>query len=286
MDESLSNKKKEYDLPPFSVSMCVYGGDNASWFKTAVDSILNQSVTPNEIVLIVDGPVPGELDKVISEYEKNSLFNIIRFKENRGQGEARRVGLKNCKNNLVAIMDSDDISVSDRFKVQLEAFNSYPAAHVIGGQIVEFIDKPENTVGKRTVPAENTDIYEYMKKRCPMNLVTVMFKKDSVEKAGGFIDLYGEEDYYLWVRMAKMGMKFFNVPETLVNVRVGKDMYNRRGGIRYFKSEKKMQKYMLESGIIGLGTYTLNVLKRFIVQVLMPNAVRGWVFKNFAREKV
>lgn len=286
MDESLENKKKEYDFPPFSVSMCVYGGDDALWFKTAVDSILNGTLMPNEIVLVVDGPVPAELNKVISEYETDSHFNIIRFKENRGQGEARRAGLKACKNNLVAIMDSDDICVADRFCIQLDIFCEHPDADVIGGQIIEFIDTPENTVGKRIVPAENSDIYEYMKKRCPMNLVTVMFKKDSVEKAGGFIDLYGEEDYYLWVRMAKMGMKFYNVPETLVNVRVGEDMYNRRGGIKYFKSEKKMQKYMLRSNIIGIGTYIINILKRFIVQVLMPNRVRGWVFRHFAREKV
>ena len=119
-----------------------------------------------------------------------------------------------------------------------------------------------------------------------MNLVTVMFRKSSINKAGGFIDWYCEEDYYLWTRMVLMDMKFANVPENLVNVRVGDDMYNRRGGIKYFKSEVKLQKYMLEHHVIGLGTYFVNVLKRLVVQMILPNKIRGWVFKKFARKQV
>ena len=119
-----------------------------------------------------------------------------------------------------------------------------------------------------------------------MNLVTVMFKKSSVESVGGFVDWYCEEDYYLWIRMAEAKMHFANINETLVNVRVGRDMYNRRGGWKYFKSEARLQAYMRDHKMIGFGTYFSNVTKRFIVQVLMPNKVRGWVFKKFARKSV
>ena len=119
-----------------------------------------------------------------------------------------------------------------------------------------------------------------------MNQMTVMFKKKSIEAVGGYVDWYCEEDYYLWVRMAEAGMRFANISETLVNVRVGKEMYNRRGGWKYFKSEAKLQKYMLNKKIIGFGTYFSNVTKRFVVQVLMPNRLRGWVFKKFARKSV
>lgn len=267
----------------FSVSMCVYGKDNPQHFKTAVDSILNQTIKPNEVVLVVDGPVTKELEEIILQYETNSIFNIIRFAENRGHGEARRAGLEACKYELVALMDADDISAPDRFEKQLKVFRENPKLSIVGGNITEFVDSPENIVGKRIVPQTDTDIKEYMKKRCPMNQVTVMFKKADVDRVGGYIDWFCEEDYYLWLRMALGGMIFENLSDTMVNVRVGKEMYSRRGGYKYFKSEAKLQKYMLKNKVIGPTTYLINVLKRLIVQVLLPNRVRGWVFKKFAR---
>lgn len=270
----------------FSVSMCVYGKDNPDWFRTAVDSILHQTCPPDEVVLVVDGPVPQELGTVIQGYEAEPSFRVIRLEVNQGHGEARRIGLGACTNELVAIMDADDISLPDRFEKQLAVLAQDPSTDIVGGNIREFIGEPDHVVGERTVPTADSDIKVYMKKRCPMNLVTVMFKKASVEEAGGFIDWYCEEDYYLWLRMAQKNMKFANVPEALVNVRVGEEMYRRRGGVRYFKSEAKLQKYMRKNKIIGFGTYAVNVGKRLIVQVLLPNRIRGWVFKKFARKSV
>ncbi len=269
----------------FSVSMCVYEKDNPKWFKEAVDSILNQTVQPEEVVLVVDGPVPSELDLVIRKYEEKDLFHVIRFAENQGHGNARRAGLEACTNELVALMDADDISLPTRFEKLLSAFQADEALDIVGGNITEFIGEPDNIVAKREVPAGHEKIMEYMKYRCPMNQMTVMFKKSSVAQVGGYIDWYCDEDYYLWLRMALAGMKFENVPETLVNVRVGKEMYQRRGGRKYFESEAKLQKYMLENKVIDFGTYCSNVGKRFIVQVLLPNKIRGWVFQKFARKQ-
>ena len=152
--------------------------------------------------------------------------------------------------------------------------------------ITEFVGEPENIVGRRTVLCDDAGIKADLRRRCPMNLVTVMFRKSAVEAAGGFIDFYCEEDYYLWVRMAENGATFANVEADVVNVRVGAEMYRRRGGWRYFKSERSLQRYMRKHGIIGFGTYFVNVTKRFIVQVLLPNRLRGWVFKKFARKSV
>lgn len=270
----------------FSVSMCVYSKDNPEHFKQAVDSILNQTTKPDEVVLVVDGPVPQALKEIIEIYEADKRFHVIRFAENQGHGNARRTGLQACRNELVAIMDADDLAVHNRFEKQLEVFRADETADVVGGNITEFVGTQENIVGKRIVPVADEDIKEYMKTRCPMNLVTVMFKKASVEQAGGFVDWYCEEDYYLWLRMAQANKKFANVPEVLVNVRVGKEMYQRRGGWRYFKSEARLQKYMLEQGVIGVDTYVTNVAKRLIVQVLLPIRLRGWVFQKFARKQV
>ena len=268
---------------PFSVSMCVYGKDDPSHFQNAVNSILDQTVKPSEVVLVVDGPVPQELDSVITKFESNLIFKVIRLPQNMGHGVARRTGLDNCKYDLVALMDADDFSVQNRFELQLREFKKNPNLDIVGGNITEFVDYPENIVGKRVVPEFDSQIKEYLKKRCPMNQMTVMFKKASVQKVGGYIDWYCDEDYYLWNRMSLANMMFANIPEILVYVRVGKDMYQRRGGWKYFKSEAKLQWFMLKNKIISLPTYLYNVVIRFCLQVLMPNWLRGFIFQKFAR---
>ena len=267
----------------FSVSMCVYGGDNPHWFEIAVESVLNQTVKPTEVVLVVDGPVPNELDVIIKKYEKSDVFNVIRFAENQGHGNARRAGLNACTNELVALMDADDISVSDRFEQQLKQFENNSELTIVGGNISEFIGSTDNIVGNRNLPETDSEIKEYMKKRCPFNQVTVMFKKSQVQKVGGYIDWYCDEDYYLWLRLAQNNYKMANSGTVLVYARVGEEMYQRRGGVKYFKSEAKLQKYMLDNKIIGFPRYIINVAQRLVLQVLMPNKIRGFIFQKFAR---
>ena len=217
--------------------------------------------------------------------EKNISFKIIYLRQNQGHGNARRIGLSNCSNNLVALMDADDISLPDRFFYQLHAFASYESIDVVGGQITEFIGEPSNVVGKRTVPEEHNDIKKFMKKRCPMNQVSVMFKKSSVEKAGGYLDWYCEEDYYLWIRMFKNGSKFKNVRETLVNVRIGDEMSARRGGWRYFKSERGIQRLLLKMRYISIFRYFYNVTIRFFGEVVASNKLRTKLFKRMRSDK-
>ena len=186
---------------PFSVSMCVYFKDNAEWFHTAVQSVLNQTVQPSEVVLVVDGPVTKDLDEVIHRYEANPLFKIIRFLENQGHGNARRAGLEACTNEIVALMDADDVCVPNRFEQQICCFKDQTVA-IVGGDIFEFSGEIENVITKRIVPTLDLQIKQYMKKRCPFNQMTVMFRKSKVQDAGGYLDWYCDEDYYLWIRMA------------------------------------------------------------------------------------
>ena len=267
----------------FSVSMCVYGGDSPNNSREAVESILNQTLLPKEIVLVVDGPVPKELDVIIKSYEDIPIFSVIRLEKNQGHGNARRIGLRACRYELVALMDADDISVVDRFEKQIHVFELDRTLSVVGGIIYEFIDSVDNVIGKRVVPETDVEIKQYMKKRCPMNQVTVMLKKADVDEVGGYIDWYCEEDYYLWLRLCLANKSFYNIQENLVNVRVGYSMYQRRGGWKYFKSEAKLQQFMRKKGMIGFITFFVNVLERLIVQILLPNRIRGWVFQKFAR---
>ena len=277
----------------FSVSMCVYGKDNPEHFDAALESVIKQTLPPTEIVLTVDGPIPETLEKVISRHQEQLKetaidFKIIRLEKNMGHGEARRVCFDNCSYPLIVLMDADDLSVPDRFKKQIEFFNNHPDLSVIGGNIKEFISSEDpwdvsHMAGNRIVPAEDAEIKAYMRKRCPMNQVTVMFKKADVAEVGGFIAWYCEEDYYLWIRLALAGKQFGNIQDTLVNVRVGEEMYQRRGGFKYFLSEFKLQKLMWNKGLTGSVRFLINVAERFILQVLMPNRIRGWVFQKLAR---
>ena len=270
----------------FTVAMSVYKNDNPQYFKTAVHSIYDkQTVRPTEIVLVEDGPISAELKAAVQELcDEIPIMKIVPFEVNRGHAAARQGGLDAATNELVAIMDADDIAEPCRFEKQLSYMERHPEITVTGSIINEFIGSPENVVGSRIVPEDDNDIKTYLKSRCPMNLQTVMYRKSKVMEVGGFIDWFCEEDYYLWIRLAQAGHKFHNHQESLVNVRVGKEMYQRRGGMRYFKSEAKLQKYMFSHGIISFPKYCYNVAIRFAVQVAMPNWLRGWVFQTFARK--
>jgi glycosyltransferase involved in cell wall biosynthesis len=271
----------------FSVTLSIFKNDNPLFFIQAMDSVVNQTLIPNEIVLTIDGPIPQNLDEIISQYEnKYSYIKVIHIPENKGLGIAHKVGVDNCTNELIAIMDSDDIAVSDRFEKQVRYFEEDTTIDVLGGFIYEFIDTIDNAMAVRSVPLNHIEIIKYLKRRCPINHVTVMFKKESVLKSGNYQDWHFDEDYYLWCRMLLAGCKFKNIPDDLVYVRIGKDVYNRRGGWKYFRSEAKLQKYMLDNKIINFLEYLINVVIRFIVQILLPNTIRSIIFRFLFREKI
>ncbi len=271
---------------PFSVSICVYGKDDPQWFARAIDSIRAQTVPPKDIALVVDGPVPEVLDSIIREYEQDPLFCVIRFEKNSGHGPARRAGLEACSCEIVALMDADDVALPDRFEKQLAVWDTDPDLAVVGGQITEFSGEEDNIIDERRVPLTDEQIKKEMRVRCPFNQMTVMLKKSAIQQAGGYLDWYCNEDYYLWLRLMLSGCRFANVDDVLVNVRVGEDMMKRRGGVRYFLSEAKLQGFMLKNGVIGPMAYLVNVAKRFVVQLLLPTPIRAWVFQKFARKAV
>ena len=271
---------------PFSVAISVYKSDAPEFFDRALFSITEmQTIKPDEIVLVVDGPVCEELNRVIEKYERlYSIFHIIRLEQNGGLGNALKIAVENSKYDLIARMDSDDVSLPTRFEQQLKYFEEHPEVDIVGGDITEFIGDESNIVGKRVVPKTNEEIREYMRRRCAFNHMSVMYKRDAVQDAGGYQDWFCNEDYYLWIRMWLNHAVFANTGSVLVNVRVGEEMYQRRGGWKYFKSEAKLQSFMLKKGVIRVPRYLVNVSERLILQVLMPNKVRGWVFRTFARQ--
>ena len=271
----------------FSVCTSIYKNDISEHVRVSLESMLAcQSVKPTEVILVQDGPVPDVLSILVSEYEKKyaDIMHIIRLEKNRGLGNALRLGVENAKYELIARMDSDDICLPDRFEKQIAYMEAHPECDIVGGQMTEFIGTPDSIVGRREVPLTNEEIYEYMKSRCALNHVTVMFRKEAVLKAGNYQDWFWNEDYYLWVRMMMNHCVFANIPDVAVNVRSGADQYARRGGKKYFDSEIGIKKLMLKNGLINRKEYSVNYIQRFIIQLLLPNSVRGWVYRKFARK--
>lgn len=275
-------------MTPFSIITSIYKNDKPEFVRSALDSMLvEQSVKPNEIVLIRDGQVSPTLESLLNEYENkyHDIFNIIRLEQNGGLGKALKLGVETAKYDIVARMDSDDICLPNGFKLQIQYLEQHPNIDIVGGQMTEFIDSPDNIIGKRIVPCTNKEIYQYMKGRCALNHVTVMFRKEAVLHAGNYQDWFWNEDYYLWIRMMMAKCQFANLPEILVNVRSGADQYARRGGRKYFESEKGIKKLQLDNNMISKLEYQYFVAQRYIIQILMPNWLRGMVFRTLARSK-
>ena len=264
----------------FSVSMCVYGGDNARFFKEALESVFNQTRMPDEVVLVVDGPVGQDIDDVIFEYESCFGMKVYRLAENMGHGNARRLGFSKCSYDYVAICDADDVNDLTRFEKQLEEFEKNPALSAISSSCYHFVDDVSNPINEEKLPLFDADIKRFLKTRCPLCQPSVMLKKEEVEKAGGYLDWYHCEDYYLWVRMHMNGAVFANLEEPLVNMRMSQSQMKRRGGLKYFLSMKKLYGFMLKNNVIGIGTYLFNLTSRFIVQILLPANVRAYIRKK------
>lgn len=273
----------------FSVLMSVYYKENPIYLKEAIESIYDKQILkPTEIVLVEDGKLTEELYQEINRQKEKlkNILKIVKLEKNSGLGKALNVGVLNCTNELIARMDSDDISSSERFLKQVECFKDNENIDIVGSNISEFINDINNIVGVRVVYENDIDIKKDMKKRCSLNHVTVMFRKSKILEVGNYLEWFCNEDYYLWLRLLKNNAIFKNISESLVFVRVGMEMYGRRGGMKYFKSEVGIQKYMLKNKIIIQIEYFRNISIRFLVQILLPNWLRKIIYLKILRNNI
>lgn len=268
----------------YSVLMSVYYKENPDFLKDSINSMVNQSIRTNDFVLVCDGELTNELNEVIENFQKEypDIFNVIRLPENIGLGNALNIGLINCKNSLVARMDSDDISYTNRCEMQLKYFDNQKV-DIVSGFVEEFSNDIHNIKAIKRVPETQEHILKFFKQRNPFNHPCVMYKKEAVLKAGNYKDFYLYEDYYLWVRMLQNGAVGYNIQMPILYMRSGSEMYSRRGGYKYFISSKKFQKYLLDNKIINVWMYMRNISVRFFVQVGIPNAFRGYFYKILLR---
>ena len=269
----------------FSVLISVYKKEKVEYLKRALQSVINQTLKPTEIVIVKDGPLTKELDDCIEDFQKQNskLFKILSFKENRGLGLALRDGVKACKYEYIARMDSDDISKLDRFEKQFNYLQKHPETALLGTWITEFSKDENNPDTVTKLPCIHQTIIKFAKRRNPFRHVTVVLKKSAVIQSGNYRDFLWFEDYDLFVRILQKGYLTANIPEYLVNVRADKDMFARRGGWQYLKQDYKFQKQLLKTKFIGKTDFIINITLRSIVRII-PNKVRSYVYKKILRD--
>ena len=271
-------------MPAFSVLMSIYVKERPEYLRQALDSVFNQTVAPDEVVIVEDGPLTQELYSVLDEYAlRFPQFKRVPLATNGGLGNALNEGLKHCSNELVARMDTDDISVPNRFEKQLRVFETFPQVEIVSSWIDEFVDSPDHIISTRKVPQYPYEIIKYGQTRCPINHPVVMFKKSSVLFAGNYLPFPLFEDYYLWVRLLMNGAKFYNIQESLLRFRTSSDMYKRRGGLSHAITEVRFQNHIRKLGFISLRRFTYNITIRFIARII-PNGCRMFIYRTMLRK--
>lgn len=283
------NKKKE--KAPVSVLMSLYWKENPEYLKQALDSIFAQTMLPDEVVCVLDGPVGDKLTGVLEEFVQRSgqdarlpRMVIVPITHNGGLGKALHEGMLKCSNELIARMDTDDIAKPARIAKQYSYMTAHPEIAACGTWIEEFIGKTDNIISERVTEAEPEKLAEYARMRNPMNHPTVMMRKSAVLKAGNYQHCPFFEDWFLWVRMIEQGMKLANIPECLLSFRASRDMFMRRGGLRYIRDNNKFQKLLYKRGFISKRKAYLNTMVRTSVY-MMPCWLRASIYPRFIHRK-
>ncbi len=267
-------------MDSYSVLMSVYHKEKPEFLREAMESIWQQTVSTDDFVLVCDGPLNDELDAVINEMRsRHPELHVVRLEKNGGLGNALNAGIKECKNELVARMDSDDISRPDRCERQMKAFQNDPDLAIISGTVEEFIDTTDNIIGKRELPTTNENIRKFSRKRNPFNHPAVMFRKCVVIVFDGYSEKYHLfEDYYLWVRMLMNNAKAANIKEPVLYMRTPADLYMRRGGYKYAKDMIAFHKWMKSQGWTTTLDYASGAIPHAVI-CMLPNHLRGLIYK-------
>lgn len=281
-------------MEKYSVLMSVYAGDNAEYVRIAIESMENQIVKPEQIVIVVDGPVSREIDNLLNEKAQKTdaeySIDICRLEKNQGLANALNTGLEMCRNDLVARMDADDISLPERCERELEQFEKNDKLIVCGCNLDEFetINLSDNSDIKvstsRVVPETNNEIRKFMKKRQPVNHATVIYRKSAVQHIGGYIPLRRKEDFDLFSRMINANYEFYNVQEHLYLCRVDESNYRRRKSWQNCKNGILVYRRHLKRGGCNIAQY-IEICLGEIVFFLLPYPIMKYLSDKILRSK-
>lgn len=271
-------------LPEYSVLISVYHQDRSEWFEAAIDSMARQSLPPHEIVIVEDGQLTDELyaaeKRCIERYPQ--WIRIVHLEKNHGLAAAMRRGIYECHCEWIARMDADDISEPTRCEEELRMAMA-EGADIVGCDCEEFIDTIQNPTAKRLFPASHDELIRFSRRRTPFCHPAIMVKKSAVLEAGNYKDVYLHEDYDLFVRIFAHGYRGCSVKKILYHVRVGRDFYYRRGGMRYVKALLTYNVQLLRSGWMKPIDFILRSCGNILVG-LAPVGLRSWFYRRLLRK--
>ncbi len=272
-------------MEKYSVLMSLYIKEKPEYLRSAIDSMLNQSAAPDEIIIVKDGKITDELQAVLDDYTAMHphLFNIIGYDENKGLGVALNYGIEHARNELIARMDTDDISKPDRCEKQLRMFEENEELSIVGAFVDEFYSDPNEVVSVRAVPTEHDEIYKFAKKRSAFNHPVVMYKKTAVLSFGGYGDLRRNQDVDLFGRMLFGGCKAANIAESLLWFRSNNALAKRRKSWENTKSYINTIKKFWKMGYSSFGDYMLIAIAQ-TGMFLCPAKLQHWIYKKFLRK--
>jgi glycosyltransferase involved in cell wall biosynthesis len=269
----------------YSVLLPVYIKDNPEWFRIAVESMVNQTLPPDEILIAADGPVTEELEEIIRGYEANTeLFTVLRYDVNVGRGALSKKVVPLCRNEYIARMDSDDYSLPGRCEAQMKFLAAHPDIGVCGTYMNEFIGGIENVVSRRKVPETHEEILRFAKRRFPVNNPTLIYRKSDILAAGNYSDLRNIEDYDMIIRMLHHGVKMHNIPHPYFHQRVTGDLFKRRGGLKYLKTIHGIYKSFLKIGFYTKFDYVMSIIP-YVIICVVPNWARSLIYKKILRRR-
>ncbi len=271
----------------YSVLMSVYAKEKAEFLDTAIQSMLDQTAKTNDFVIVCDGPLTAELDAVLEKHRNRnaSVVRLIRLPENIGTGAALNIGIAQCRNEWIAKMDSDDISVLDRCERQLKEFAENDKLAVVGGNILEFTADPQRPISRRVVPYDNEGIRKYARRRQPFNNMTVMYKKSVVQKVGGYKAMTRGEDYDLYVRILYENYDCKNINDDLVFARIKDKKADRRTSGATYRGFIKTRWYALRLGFSSPWDFFIACGAETIV-FLSPAILQGLIYKKILHKPV
>ncbi len=270
----------------YTVLMSVYIKEKTEYLKKSIQSILDQTIPPDEFIIVKDGPLTDDLNSIIDKFvtEKPDLFKIITNSNNLGLGPALAKGIKASRNELIARMDSDDYSVKERCEKLLLKFKDDSELEIVGSFEAEFIDDINNTVSIHRVPEKHDEIEKFMHRRCAVLHPTVMYKKSAVLRSGNYHSVPLYEDYDLFARMIlEYGTKSYNIQESLYYIRTSEDFFKRRGGIKYAKTVLAFKWKQYKRGYMTIHDFCISGLGQAFVSIL-PNKMRVHFYMTFLRK--
>jgi len=273
-------------MEPYSVLMSLYYQEKPDYLRLAIDSMLHQTVQPDEIVLVEDGPLTKDLYSIVNEYTSSyaSLFHVVINESNLGLGLSLNKGLQLCRNELVARMDTDDISKPERCEKQLKIFMEHPELSIVGSWVDEFSLTPEKVVSTRSVPCTYKEIFRFAKKRSAFNHPTVMYRKSKVLDNGGYSDLRRNQDVDLFGRMLFYGCKALNINESLLFFRCNEGLAKRRKSWDNTKSYICTIKKFWKMGYASFLDFALVAVAQIGIFV-MPIKLQQWTYRIFLRKQ-